>query len=86
MTYTEARSLAVPNPSTSLLFAWKDSHPHNLAVFLVNALTMANTTTLLLCAAPLSSMSPKILHGIFWHSPELTLCLVSKRMYQVLPS
>jgi hypothetical protein len=31
-------------------------------------------------------MLPEILHENFWHCLELNLCLVSKRIYQVLPS
>lgn len=47
---------------------------------------MASTTVHLPCAPRLSAMPVEILQLIIWSCLELNLCLVSKRMYQTLPS
>ncbi|ERF74684.1 hypothetical protein EPUS_00814 [Endocarpon pusillum Z07020] len=47
---------------------------------------MASTTPPHPCVPSLLDMPPEILQDIFWRSLELSLCHVSRRMYQTLPS
>jgi hypothetical protein len=48
--------------------------------------TTASPTTLRLSLPNLSAMLSEILQPIFWRTLELSLCLVSKRLYLELPS
>jgi hypothetical protein len=47
---------------------------------------MASTKPHLPSTASLASLPAEIVQDIFWRSLELSLCLVSKKMYQALPS